>query len=339
MYPDDIIDLPICEVLDPLKLRMSEGNEVVLQAPPGAGKTTVVPLALLDQNWLGGRKILVLEPRRMAAQAAAARMSQLLGEALGQTVGYRIRLDTCVSENTRIEVITEGVLTRQLQRDPGLEDVGLVIFDEFHERNLDSDLCLALALQGRELFREAPPLKLLIMSATLDGAAVARLLGDAPLVTSQGRQYPVQSSYGEPYQLRDSITPPTIKAVLRALREQDGSVLVFLPGQREIVRVARELSSALQNAQETQVQLCPLYGGLSLERQQQAIQPAPQGMRKVVLSTNIAETSLTIEGVQAVVDSGLVREAVFDPATGMTRLATRRISRASARQREGRGNE
>ena len=336
MYPDDISDLPICEVLDPLKLRMSEGNEVVLQAPPGAGKTTVVPLALLDQNWLGGRKILVLEPRRMAAQAAAARMSQLLGEALGQTVGYRIRLDTCVSENTRIEVITEGVLTRQLQRDPGLEDVGLVIFDEFHERNLDSDLCLALALQGRELFREAPPLKLLIMSATLDGAAVARLLGDAPLVTSQGRQYPVQSSYGEPYQLRDSITPPTIKAVLRALREQDGSVLVFLPGQREIVRVARELSSALQNAQETQVQLCPLYGGLSLERQQQAIQPAPQGMRKVVLSTNIAETSLTIEGVQAVVDSGLVREAVFDPATGMTRLATRRISRASARQREGR---
>ena len=336
MYPDDISDLPICEVLDPLKLRMSEGNEVVLQAPPGAGKTTVVPLALLDQNWLGGRKILVLEPRRMAAQAAAARMSQLLGEALGQTVGYRIRLDTCVSENTRIEVITEGVLTRQLQRDPGLEDVGLVIFDEFHERNLDSDLCLALALQGRELFREAPPLKLLIMSATLDGAAVARLLGDAPLITSQGRQYPVQSSYGEPYQLRDSITPPTIKAVLRALREQDGSVLVFLPGQREIVRVARELSAALQNAQETQVQLCPLYGGLSLERQQQAIQPAPQGMRKVVLSTNIAETSLTIEGVQAVVDSGLVREAVFDPATGMTRLATRRISRASARQREGR---
>ena len=336
MYPDDIIDLPICEVLDPLKLRMSEGNEAVLQAPPGAGKTTVVPLALLDQNWLGGRKILVLEPRRMAAQAAAARMSQLLGEALGQTVGYRIRLDTCVSENTRIEVITEGVLTRQLQRDPGLEDVGLVIFDEFHERNLDSDLCLALALQGRELFREAPPLKLLIMSATLDGAAVARLLGDAPLITSQGRQYPVQSSYGEPYQLRDPITPPTIKAVLRALREQDGSVLVFLPGQREIVRVARELSSALQNAQETQVQLCPLYGGLSLERQQQAIQPAPQGMRKVVLSTNIAETSLTIEGVQAVVDSGLVREAVFDPATGMTRLATRRISRASARQREGR---
>jgi ATP-dependent helicase HrpB len=336
MYPDDISNLPICDVLDQLKLSLSEGNEVVLQAPPGAGKTTVVPLALLDQNWLGGRKILVLEPRRMAAQAAAARMSQLLGEALGQTVGYRIRLDTCVSENTRIEVITEGVLTRKLQSDPGLEDVGLVIFDEFHERNLDSDLCLALALQGRELFREAPALKLLVMSATLDGAAVAKLLGDAPLVTSQGRQYPVQSSYGEAYQLRDSIIPPTVKAVLHALREQDGSVLVFLPGQREIIRVARELSKALQAAGEGQVQLSPLYGGLSLERQQQAIQPCSQGMRKVVLSTNIAETSLTIEGVQAVVDSGLVREAVFDPATGMTRLATRRISRASARQREGR---
>ena len=336
MYPDEISDLPISEVLDQLKLRLSEGNEVVLQAPPGAGKTTVVPLALLDQNWLGGRKILVLEPRRMATRAAAARMAQLLGEALGQTVGYRIRLDTCVGENTRIEVITEGILTRQLQRDPGLEDVALVIFDEFHERNLDSDLCLALALQGRELFREGPPLKVLVMSATLDGAAVVRLLNDAPLVTSQGRQFSVESSYGEPYQLRDSIVPPTVKAVLRALREQEGSVLVFLPGQREINRVARELSAALQQAEEQHVLLAPLYGGLSLERQQQAINPAPEGMRKVVLSTNIAETSLTIEGIQAVVDSGLVREPVFDPATGMTRLATRRISRASAEQRQGR---
>jgi len=336
MYPEEISDLPISEVLEELKLRLGEGNEVVLQAPPGAGKTTVVPLALLDQNWLGGRKILVLEPRRMATRAAAARMAQLLGEALGQTVGYRIRLDTCVGENTRIEVITEGILTRQLQGDPGLEDVGLVIFDEFHERNLDSDLCLALALQGRELFREGPPLKVLVMSATLDGAAVARLLNDAPLVTSQGRQFPVESSYGETYQLRDSIVPPTVKAVLRALRERDGSVLVFLPGQREINRVARELAAALQQSDEQHVLLAPLYGGLSLERQQQAINPAPEGMRKVVLSTNIAETSLTIEGIQAVVDSGLVREAVFDPATGMTRLATRRISRASAEQRQGR---
>ena len=244
MYPEEISDLPISEVLDELKLRLGEGTEVVLQAPPGAGKTTVVPLALLDQNWRGGRTILVLEPRRMATRAAAARMAQLLGEALGQTVGYRIRLDTCVGENTRIEVITEGILTRQLQGDPGREDVGLVIFDEFHERNLDSDLCLALALQGRELFREGPPLKVLVMSATLDGAAVVRLLNDAPLITSQGRQFPVESSYGETYQLRDSIVPPTVKAVLRALRERDGSVLVFLPGKREINRVARELAAA-----------------------------------------------------------------------------------------------
>jgi len=336
MYPDDISDLPINDILLELMLALSERNEVVLQAPPGAGKTTIVPLALLDQNWLAGRKILVLEPRRIATRAAAARMAQLLGEALGQTVGYRIRLDTCVGENTRIEVITEGILTRQLQRDPGLEDVGLVIFDEFHERNLDSDLCLALALQGRELFREGPPLKILVMSATLDGAAVAKLLGDAPLVTSAGREFPVQPSYGEPYQLRDSIIQPTVKRVQRALRERQGSILVFLPGQREIRAVARELSAALQQSGEQGIQLAALYGGLSLERQQQAIQAAPAGMRKIVLSTNIAETSLTIEGIQVVVDSGLVREAVFDPATGMTRLATRRISRASAEQRQGR---
>ena len=336
MHADDISDLPINDILLELMLALSERTEAVLQAPPGAGKTTIVPLALLDQNWLGGRKILVLEPRRIATRAAAARMAQLLGEALGQTVGYRIRLDTCVGENTRIEVITEGILTRQLQRDPGLEDVGLVIFDEFHERNLDSDLCLALALQGREVLREGPPLKILVMSATLDGAAVANLLGDAPLVTSAGREFPVACSYGEPYQLRDSIIKPTVSAVQRALREQQGSILVFLPGQREIRAVARELSAGLKQTGEEGIQLTALYGGLSLERQQQAIQAAPEGTRKIVLSTNIAETSLTIEGIQVVVDSGLVREAVFDPATGMTRLATRRISRASAEQRQGR---
>ena len=335
MYPDDITDLPIAEVLDELRQRLRDGDELVLQAPPGAGKTTVVPLALLDEPWLVGRKILVLEPRRMATRAAAARMAQLLGESVGQRVGYRIRLDTCVSEQTRIEVITEGILTRRLQADPGLEDVGLVIFDEFHERNLDSDLCLALALQGRELFREAPPLKLLVMSATLDGGAIAQLLGDAPIVTSMGRQYPVETHYGAPYQLRDSIVTPTVEAIRRALREQEGSVLAFLPGQREIGAVARQLAAALRQAGE-KVLLAPLYGGLSLERQQLAIQPAPAGTRKVVLATNVAETSLTIEGVEAVVDSGLVREAIFDPATGMTRLATRRISRASAEQRRGR---
>lgn len=336
MYCEDISDLPINEVLAELGDCLAQGDEVVLQAPPGAGKTTLVPLALLQADWLEGRKIVVLEPRRMAARAAAARMAALLGEEVGQTVGYRIRLETCISDNTRIEVITEGILTRQLQLDPGLENVGLLVFDEFHERNLDSDLCLALVLQGRQLFREGPPLKLLVMSATLDGEAVAGLLDNAPMITSQGRQFPVGVNYGKPYKLRESIIGPTVQAILRALREQDGSILVFLPGQGEINRVARNLAVVLRQQEENKVQLAPLYSGLPTQRQHQAIEPAPAGYRKIVLSTNIAETSLTIEGITAVVDSGLVREAVFDPATGMTRLATRRISRASAEQRQGR---
>ncbi len=336
MYSDQTSLLPISAVLEQLKLRLHERNEVVLQAPPGAGKTTVVPLALLDQAWLGGRKILLLQPRRIAARAAAVRMAQLLGEAVGQTVGYRIRMDSCISDSTRIEVITEGILTHQLQRDPGLEHVGLVIFDEFHERNLDSDLCLALSLHGRELFREGSPLKLLVMSATMDGDAVATLLDNAPIVTASGRQFPVVTHYGEPHQLRDSIIQPAINTVLQALREQPGSILVFLPGQREISAVARGLTEALMSRGEQQVHVTPLYGGLSLEQQQQAVLPAPTGTRKIVLSTNLAETSLTIEGVTVVVDSGLVREALFDPTTGMTRLTTRRISRASAEQRQGR---
>jgi len=336
MFTDDVSDLPIFEVLASMKEQLRDHNELVLQAPPGAGKTTVVPLSLLDESWLEGRKILVLEPRRMAARAAATRMASLLGEAVGETVGYRIRLDSCIGERTRIEVITEGILTRQLQRDPGLEDVALVVFDEFHERNLDSDLCLALVLQGREVFREAAPLKLLVMSATLDGEGVAALLGDAPVLASRGRQFPVTTRYGLPYQLRNPIAPPTVQAVMHALTAHEGSILVFLPGQREIIQVARELERALQAAGEKQVIIAPLYGSLSLQRQQKAIEPAPEGRRKIVLSTNIAETSLTIEGIQVVVDSGLVREGLFDSATSMTRLTTRRVSRASARQREGR---
>ncbi len=336
MLPADTSDLPINDILEELALRLRDSHELVLQAPPGAGKTTLVPLALLEESWLAGRKILMLEPRRMAARAAASRMAHLLGESVGDTVGYRIRLDSCISEHTRIEVITEGILARQLQRDPGLEDVALVIFDEFHERNLDSELCLALSLQGRELFREAQPLKLLVMSATLDGEAVAQLLGNAPVLSSRGRQYPVTTRYGSAYQLRDPIAPVVVRAVQRALAEHSGSILVFLPGQREIVQVARQLSAALQHTATDDVLIAPLYGGLSLEKQEQAIQAAPAGRRKVVLATNIAETSLTIEGIQVVVDSGLVREAVFDPVTSVTRLTTRRISRASARQREGR---
>jgi len=333
---DQFGQLPIVEVLDALRTAFAEGHELVLQAPPGAGKTTMVPLALLKEPWLQGQKILMLEPRRMATKAAAVRMAQMLGERVGETVGYRIRLDHCIGDNTRIEVVTEGILTRRLQSDPALEGVGLVIFDEFHERNLQSDLGLALTLHGRDMFREGSALKVLVMSATLDGEAVSALLGDAPVITSAGRQFPVTASYAKPYSLRDSIIQPVVQTVLRALSEQAGNVLVFLPGQGEINHVARELNGAVSAVTDERIILAPLYGGLSLARQQEAIEPPAQGVRKVVLATNIAETSLTIEGIHTVVDSGLVREPVFDPATGMTRLATRRISRASAEQRMGR---
>ena len=336
MNADPSKQLPIIEVLDTLREAFSSRDELVLQAPPGAGKTTMVPLALLNEPWLKGQKILMLEPRRMAAQTAARRMAQMLGEEPGDTVGYRIRLDNCVSDNTRIEVITEGILTRRLQSDPSLEGVGLVIFDEFHERNLNSDLGLALFLHGRELFRQQPPLKLLVMSATLDGEAVAALLGDAPIITSLGRQYPVVALYGKPYKLSESIIQPTVQAVLQALSEHTGNILVFLPGQGEIHHVARELLEPVTGVCDELVIIAPLYGGLSLRQQQEAIDAPAEGVRKIVLATNIAETSLTIEGIHTVVDSGLVREPVFDGATGMTRLATRRISRASAEQRMGR---
>ena len=336
MPTDPMPDLPIQDVLPRLCAALQQRHEAVLQAPPGAGKTTVVPLAMLAEPWLEpGAGILVVEPRRIAARAAAMRMAQLLGEEVGDTVGYRIRLDTRVSASTRVEVITEGILARRLQTDPELDGVGLVIFDEFHERNLDSDLGLALALQARELFRESTPLRLMVMSATLDGEKVAALLNDAPVITSKGRQYPVEVHYGAACQLRDPIITPVVRTVLQALDEQAGSVLVFLPGQGEINRVARELSVGLGDRSDS-VTVCPLYGGLSLTHQQQAIAPAPDGRRKVVLATNIAETSLTIEGICTVVDSGLAREAVFDSGAGVTRLTTRRISRASAAQRAGR---
>ncbi|MEM6580410.1 MAG: ATP-dependent helicase HrpB [Pseudomonadota bacterium] len=336
MLPDAVKDLPVCDVLDALKNSLRHRNEAVLQAPPGAGKTTVVPLALLAEPWRQGRKILVLEPRRMAARAAASRMAALLGEQVGQTVGYRIRLDSCIGSDTQIEVITEGILTRQLQQDPGLEDVALVIFDEFHERNLDSDLCLALATHGRDTFRESSPLRLLVMSATLDGEEVSALLSNAPLISSDGRQYPVTTHFGAAYQLRQPIVPRLAKAVLHALNQHTGSILVFLPGQREIMQLGRQLHNTLGDLDSQDVIIAPLFGSLITERQRQAIEPAPAGMRKIVLATNIAETSLTIEDIEVVVDSGLVREAIFDTATSMTRLTTRRISRASADQREGR---
>jgi ATP-dependent helicase HrpB len=332
------VSLPIEAVLPELAAKLSHTNTVVLQAPPGAGKSTVVPLALLESAWLRGRRIIMLEPRRLAARAVAARMAQTLGEAVGRTVGHRMRMDTRVSRETRIEVVTEGVLTRMLQQDAALEGVGLVIFDEFHERSLQADLGLALTLDARANL--APDLKLLVMSATLDAQGIADRLGNAPVVQSAGRTWPVATCYaGVSAPLLagpgagESVEALTTRIVRRALGEEPGDVLVFLPGAREIRRVQSQLQGA-PLPEGTQV--LPLYGELRPEEQDAALAPAVGGRRKVVLATNIAETSLTIEGIRIVVDSGLERRAVFDPVTGMGRLDTARISRASADQRQGR---
>ncbi|WP_434562164.1 ATP-dependent helicase HrpB [Pseudomonas sp. R1-6] len=329
-----MISLPIDEVLPALRQALASRHEAVLEAPPGAGKTTRVPLALLNEPWLAGQTILMLEPRRLAARAAAERLASELGEKVGETVGYRIRLDSKVGPNTRIEVVTEGILTRRLQDDPALEGVGLLIFDEFHERSLDADLALALSLNGRELFREDQPLKVLLMSATLEGERLAGLLDDAPILRSEGRMFPVTVRWGRPFQPGEFIEPRLVQTVLEALHDETGSVLVFLPGQAEIRRVHQQLADALGDGGN--VLLCPLHGELDLTAQRAAIDPAPPGLRKVVLATNIAETSLTINGVRVVVDAGLARVPRFDPGSGMTRLDTQRISRASATQRAGR---
>ncbi|WP_454836250.1 ATP-dependent helicase HrpB [Pseudomonas lini] len=329
-----MISLPIDEVLPALREALATRHEAVLEAPPGAGKTTRVPLALLDEPWLAGQTILMLEPRRLAARAAAERLASELGEKVGETVGYRIRLDSKVGPNTRIEVVTEGILTRRLQDDPALEGVGLLIFDEFHERSLDADLALALSLNGRELFRDDQPLKILLMSATLEGERLAGLLDDAPILRSEGRMYPVAMRWGRPFQPGEFIEPRLVQTILEALNDETGSVLVFLPGQAEIRRVHQQLADAL--GESTQVLLCPLHGELDLAAQRAAIDPPPAGKRKVVLATNIAETSLTINGVRVVIDAGLARVPRFDPGSGMTRLDTQRISKASATQRAGR---
>nr|WP_314616474.1 ATP-dependent helicase HrpB [uncultured Pseudomonas sp.] len=329
-----MISLPIDAALPALRLALQNRDEAVLEAPPGAGKTTRVPLALLNEPWLAGQTILMLEPRRLAARAAAERLASELGESVGETVGYRIRLDSKVGPNTRIEVVTEGILTRRLQADPALDGVGLLIFDEYHERSLDADLALALSLNGRELLRDEPALKILLMSATLEGERLSRLLDDAPVVSSEGRMYPVDIQWGRPYQPGEFIEPRVLDCVLQALADQAGSVLVFLPGQAEIRRVHQSLQETLGD--RPNILLCPLHGELDLSAQRAAIDPAPDGMRKVVLATNIAETSLTIEGVRVVIDAGLARVPRFDPGSGMTRLDTQRISRASATQRAGR---
>ena len=319
--------LPIDDVLPALRGALRDAAQAVLVAPPGAGKTTRVPLALLDDAWCTGR-VLVLEPRRLAARAAAHHMAHLLGEDVGGTVGYRVRLESRVSAHTRVEVVTEGVLTRMLRDDATLEGVSAVLFDEFHERSLHADLGLALALHARALVRD--DLRLAIMSATIDAEPIAALLGGAPVIRSEGRLYPVATRHRAP---RDGqrAEGAAVAAVRTALSDDEGDVLVFLPGQGEIARAA-----ALLGDLDPTVDVIPLYGAMPLEAQDRAIRPSPAGRRKVVLATSIAETSLTIEGVRVVIDSGLARVPRFDARSGMTRLVTARVSRAAADQRRGR---
>ena len=320
--------LPIDAVLPQLTDALASHTRAVLVAPPGAGKTTRVPLALLDAPWRGEGRIVMLEPRRLAARAAARRMAQTLGEDVGQTVGYRVRLDTRVTAKTRIEVVTEGVFTRMILDDPELTGIAAVLFDEFHERSLDGDLGLALTLDATALRED---LRILVMSATLDGAHVAKLLGDAPVIESQGRAFPVETRHIVP-DPNARIEQTVASATRRALAEEPGSVLIFLPGQAEIRRTAEALAAIAG----PDTDIAPLYGQLSPAEQDRAIQPAAPGRRKIVLATAIAQTSLTIEGVRIVIDSGLSRLPVYEPDTGLTRLETRRVSRASADQRRGR---
>jgi ATP-dependent helicase HrpB len=322
--------LPIDAVLDELARTLTANNAAVLVAPPGAGKTTRVPLALLDAPWLNGKKIIMLEPRRIAARASADRMAKTLGERAGETVGYRVRFGSKISRATRIEVVTEGIFSRQILDDPELNGVAAVLFDEFHERSLDADLGLALARDAQTGLRE--DLRILVMSATLDGARVAKLLGDAPVIASEGRAFPVETRY-----LGRKPDAPLERqmadAIATALRADPGSVLAFLPGAAEIRRTQNFLGERIHDAA---VEIVPLFGALDASVQDRAIAPAPKGCRKVVLATSIAETSLTIEGVRIVVDSGMARVPRYEPDIGLTRLETVRASRAAVDQRRGR---
>jgi ATP-dependent helicase HrpB len=322
--------LPIDAVLDQLSRALADNNAAVLVAPPGAGKTTRVPLALSDAPWLKGKKIIMLEPRRIAARASAERMAKTLGERVGETVGYRVRFGSKVSRATRIEVVTEGIFSRQILDDPELTGIAAVLFDEFHERSLDADLGLALARDAQVGLRE--DLRILVMSATLDGARVARLLGDAPVIASEGRAFAVETRY-----LGRKADAPLERqmadAIAMALRADPGSVLAFLPGAAEIRRTQNFLGERIHDAS---IEIVPLFGALDAAVQDRAIQPAPKGSRKVVLATSIAETSLTIEGVRIVVDSGVARVPRYEPDIGLTRLETVRASRAAVDQRRGR---
>src|SRR6187401_3644979 len=322
--------LPIDAALPALGAALAGTNSAVLVAPPGAGKTTRVPLVLLEQSWAKDKKILVLEPRRLAARAAAARMAATLDEQVGDTVGLRVRFGSRVTKRTRIEVVTEGIFTRLVIDDPSLEGVAAVLFDEFHERSLDADLGLALARDAQVGLRE--DLRILVMSATLDGARVAKLLGDAPVIASEGRAFPVETRYlGRKADVQ--LERQMADAIATALRADPGSVLAFLPGAAEIRRTQNFLGERIHDAS---VEIVPLFGALDAAVQDRAIAPAPKGSRKVVLASSIADTSLTIEGVRIVVDSGMARVPRYEPDIGLTRLETVRASRAAVDQRRGR---
>lgn len=318
--------LPIYEVLSEAKSLLQSNNTLILQAPPGAGKSTVLPLELLDETWLKGKKIILLEPRRLAAKSVAQRLADSLDEPLGKTVGYRIRFDHKISKETRIEVVTEGILTRKIQQDNALEGVGLIIFDEFHERSLNADLALALSREVQQVLRD--DLKLLIMSATLDFGNLSQLLNNAPVLESKGRQYPIEHFHIDENPHK-TLTQQVSFAVKQATKEQDGDILVFLPGIGEINKCLEYLNQSTNS-------IIPLHGSLPLNQQRQALLPTQDGTRKVVLATSIAETSLTIEGIKVVIDCGYARIPRFDPRSGLTKLDTIRVSQDTADQRAGR---
>jgi len=323
---------PITPLLPQIVASLAAHPRLVLEAPPGAGKTTQLPLALLDAAWLAGTKIVMLEPRRIAARAAAQFMAQQLGEEVGRTVGYRIRFESRVSAATRIEVVTEGILTRLIQHDPELTGIGAIVFDEFHERHLAGDLGAALALEVQATLR--PGLRLLVMSATLDGERIAQWL-DAPRISSPGRSFPVRIEH-PPARTQESMEHHLARIVRQALAENDGDVLAFLPGRREIARVQAMLEETLSQGERGEIEVLPLHGELSLAGQQAALAPAAPGVRRIVLATNVAESSLTLPGIRVVIDAGLAREPRFDPNSGFSRLETVAIAQASADQRAGR---